>query len=381
MQTEWNPVSEFPEGKRAEMKKVLVAMSGGVDSSVAALLLKEQGFDCVGCTMRLFDGEESPAKTEKTCCSLEDVEDARGVAYRLGMPYYVFNLSDSFQDCVIAPFIESYRSGRTPNPCIDCNRYLKFEKLYERARALSCDAIATGHYARVCREGDRYSLKKALDPSKDQSYVLYSLTQEQLARTLFPLGELTKQQTRELAAAHDFLNAKKPDSQDICFVPDGDYAAFIERTTGLIFPEGDFVSPDGKVLGRHKGIIHYTVGQRRGLGVSAKEPLYVAAIDPERNTVTLTGESGFQIDTVYADRVNIISGEPITSPIRAKVKLRYRQPERPATVRMEGDRPRISFDETQRAPAPGQAAVLYSEDGQTVLGGGTIIRSERRESI
>ena len=381
MQTEWNPVSEFPEGKRAEMKKVLVAMSGGVDSSVAALLLKEQGFDCVGCTMRLFDGEESPAKTEKTCCSLEDVEDARGVAYRLGMPYYVFNLSDSFQDCVIAPFIESYRSGRTPNPCIDCNRYLKFEKLYERARALSCDAIATGHYARVCREGDRYSLKKALDPSKDQSYVLYSLTQEQLARTLFPLGELTKQQTRELAAAHDFLNAKKPDSQDICFVPDGDYAAFIERTTGLIFPEGDFVSPDGKVLGRHKGIIHYTVGQRRGLGVSAKEPLYVAAIDPERNTVTLTGESGFQIDTVYADRVNIISGEPITSPIRAKVKLRYRQPERPATVRMEGDRLRISFDETQRAPAPGQAAVLYSEDGQTVLGGGTIIRSERRESI
>jgi len=381
LQTEWNPVSEFPEGKRAEMKKVLVAMSGGVDSSVAALLLKEQGFDCVGCTMRLFDGEESPAKTEKTCCSLEDVEDARGVAYRLGMPYYVFNLSDSFQDCVIAPFIESYRSGRTPNPCIDCNRYLKFEKLYERARALSCDAIATGHYARVCREGDRYSLKKALDPSKDQSYVLYSLTQEQLARTLFPLGELTKQQTRELAAAHDFLNAKKPDSQDICFVPDGDYAAFIERTTGLIFPEGDFVSPDGKVLGRHKGIIHYTVGQRRGLGVSAKEPLYVAAIDPERNTVTLTGESGFQIDTVYADRVNIISGEPITSPIRAKVKLRYRQPERPATVRMEGDRLRISFDETQRAPAPGQAAVLYSEDGQTVLGGGTIIRSERRESI
>ncbi|MBO5640667.1 MAG: tRNA 2-thiouridine(34) synthase MnmA, partial [Oscillospiraceae bacterium] len=252
-------------------------------------------------------------------------------------------------------------------------------KLYERAQALSCDAIATGHYARVCRDGEKYSLKKALDPSKDQSYVLYSLTQEQLRRTLFPLGEMTKQQTRELAESHGFLNAKKPDSQDICFVPDGDYAAFIERTTGLVFPEGDFVSPEGKVLGRHKGIIRYTVGQRRGLGVSAKEPLYVAAIDPERNTVTLTGESGFRIDTVYAERVNLISGEPLTAPIRAKVKLRYRQPERPATVSMEDGRLRICFDEPQRAPAPGQAAVLYGEDGETVLGGGTIISSERRE--
>ena len=360
------------------MKRVLVAMSGGVDSSVAALLLKEKGYNCIGCTMKLVGSDLLPAKTEKSCCSLDDVEDARSVAFRLGMPYYVLNLSDVFQEKVINPFVCSYMAGCTPNPCIDCNRFLKFEKLYERAKALSCDAVATGHYARITEENGRFFLKKALDPAKDQSYVLYSLTQEELKRTLFPLGELTKQEARALASEHGFLNAGKRDSQDICFVPDGDYAAFIERAAGRTFPEGDFIDRNGRVLGRHRGIIHYTIGQRRGLGISAKTRLYVAAIDPEHNTVTLAEEEDFQIDTVYADRVSMVSGAPLSGMRRVLVKLRYRQQERPAVALQDGDRLVLRLDAPQRAPAPGQATVLYDTDGETVLGGGTITGSERK---
>ena len=357
-------------------KKALVAMSGGVDSSVAALLLKEQGYDCVGCTMRLSDGELT-AKNEKNCCSLDGVEDARSVAFRLGMPYHVFNFADAFEKDVITPFVYMYTKGKTPNPCIECNRRLKFDRLYERAKILGCGAVATGHYARICFDGERWSLKKARDLSKDQSYVLYTLTQEQMAHTLFPLGELEKQQTRELAAGHGFLNANRPDSQDICFVPDGDYAAFIERRLGKHFPEGNFISPEGRVLGRHKGIIHYTVGQRRGLGVPAETKLYVSAIDPVRNTVTLVREEELMIDTVIADHVNVLSGEPMKKTFRGLVRLRYRQPERPAEITQEGDRLYIRFDAPQRAPAPGQAAVVYDPDGETVLAGGTIIASRR----
>lgn len=347
--------------------KVLVAMSGGVDSSVAAYLEKEAGNEVIGVTMRLFgDGIDS------TCCSLDDVEDARSVAYKLGMPYYVFNFSDDFKEKIICKFIESYENGRTPNPCIDCNRYMKFDKLYERAKLLGCEYVVTGHYARIDKENGRYVLKKALDASKDQSYVLYSLTQEQLAHTLFPLGEMSKDETRLIAEKCGFSNAHKPDSQDICFVPDGDYAKVIALHTGKTYAPGDFIDKDGNVLGTHRGIIHYTLGQRKGLGVSAATPLYVCKIDVLNNTVTL-GENGdlFSTELTVGD-FNWISGEAPSETFRCEAKIRYRQKEQPATVYPCGaGKVKIVFDEPQRAITPGQAAVLY--DGEKVLGGGTIL--------
>ncbi len=351
--------------------RAVVAMSGGVDSSVAAILMKERGFDCIGATMRLYVNEDIGVPREHACCTQADAEDARFAAYAIGIPHYVFNFSDTFRREVMDRFAASYERGVTPNPCIDCNKYLKFERLYRRARELECDYVVTGHYARIERDGGRYLLKKAADSGKDQSYVLYTLTQEQLAHTLFPLGDYTKSEVREIAARHGLKNAQKPESQDICFVPTGSYAEFIEGHTGKKYPPGDFVDSEGNVLGRHGGIIRYTLGQRRGLGISAPEPLYVTAIDPLRNTVTLGRSGELYSRRLRAAELNLIALERIERPMRVKAKIRYRQSEQWATVEQTGeDTAEVVFDDPQRAITPGQAVVLYS--GDTVIGGGRI---------
>ena len=351
--------------------KALIAMSGGVDSAVAACLMQQKGYDCVGCTMKLYHNEDLGISRAHTCCSLDDVEDACSVAYRLGMPHYVFNFSDTFRETVIRNFIESYQAGRTPNPCIDCNRYVKFEALYERARVLGCDCLVTGHYARIEQEKGKFVLKKALDASKDQSYVLYSLTQEQLAHTQFPLGALRKAEVREIAREHQFLNAEKPDSQDICFVPDGDYVAAIQRLGGIEPVPGDFLDRDGNKVGIHRGVLCYTIGQHRHLGVSFPERQYVCGLCAEQNTVTLGPAEALYAKTATVTELHWISGEAPAAPIRCKAKVRYRQTEQWATVTPHGEfAAEIVFDEPQRAITPGQSAVFYDND--TVLGGGTL---------
>lgn len=354
--------------------KALIAMSGGVDSSVAAKFMKDAGYDCIGCTMKLYDNEDVGISRAHTCCTLDDVEDARRVAEELGIPHHVFNFKDGFRENVIKRFVDAYEVGKTPNPCIDCNRYMKFDKLFERAKQLECDYIVTGHYARIEFDGEKYCLKKALDDTKDQSYVLYSLTQEQLKHVQFPLGSMKKTEARKLATESNFINAEKPDSQDICFVPDGDYGAFLERETGKNYSTGDFIDKDGNKLGEHKGIVRYTIGQRKGLGISSDKRLYVTEIDTVNNTVRLSDEEDLFKREFTVEDFNWISGVTPDREFTCKAKIRYRQKEQPATVYpLEDGMLRIVFDEPQRAITPGQAAVLY--DGDCVLGGGTIVKA------
>jgi tRNA-specific 2-thiouridylase len=356
-------------------KRTLIAMSGGVDSSVAAYLLQQQGYDCTGATMKLFDNEDIGISRDSACCSLADTEDARAVAEALGIPFHVFNLSLDFKKEVIARFVAAYQNGATPNPCIDCNRYLKFEKLLDRAKQLEMGYLATGHYARIeyNENNKRYLLKKAADEAKDQSYVLYNMTQEQLAQTLFPLGSLRKAKIREIAAAQGFVNAGKRDSQDICFVPGGDYAGFIEQYTGQLFAGGDFVDRQGKVLGRHKGLPRYTIGQRKGLGLALAKPLYVYSKNIADNTVTLCEDADLYSTTLEAADFNWIAGDRPDHPLRVKAKVRYQHKEQWATATVASPATvRIVFDEPQRAIAAGQAVVLY--DGDTVVGGGVIVK-------
>jgi tRNA-specific 2-thiouridylase len=354
-------------------------MSGGVDSAAAAALMLERGYDCVGVTMKLI------ASGGSKCCSLEDINDARMVAWKLGIPHYVLNYTEDFTHFVIEPFIAAYENGETPNPCIECNRHLKFRLLLRRARELEAETLVTGHYARIedpfpageteaagsTGGGGRRLLRKGVDPKKDQSYVLYMMSQEDLASVCFPLGAMTKAEVRIFAEKRGLANAGKKESQDICFVPDGDYGAFMEAYAGKRYAGGNITGEDGKILGRHRGLVRYTLGQRRGLGIACNEPVYVTAKNRETNTLVLGPEPALYSKSLTANRINLIACPSIPRPLRLKVKTRYLQSEQWALVEQTGpDTVHVEFEEAQRAITPGQAAVFY--DGDIVVGGGTI---------
>ncbi len=345
---------------------VLTAMSGGVDSTAAALLLQRQGHDVIGINLKLF--------TPPACSQEDGAQAARSAAQRLGIPFYVFDFSQDFGREVMDRFANAYLRGETPNPCVDCNRYVKLGKLFRRAEALGCGHIATGHYARVEQDSatGRWLLRKGLDQAKDQSYFLYSLTQPQLAHLLLPLGGLTKPQVRALAQEAGMENAQRQESQDICFVPGGDYAAFIRARTGIQPQPGDFVGTAGQVYGQHRGILNYTVGQRKGLGLSFPQPMYVCALRPESNQVVLGENRELFSRRLTAGNLNFISVPSLPRPASVKAKIRYRHQEQPATAVQTGpDQLEVVFDQPQRAITKGQAVVLY--DGDKVIGGGTIL--------
>jgi tRNA (5-methylaminomethyl-2-thiouridylate)-methyltransferase len=356
-------------------RKMLVAMSGGVDSSVAALMVIKKGYQPIGVTMKLYDNDQAGMSDTKTCCSVRDVDDARAVAVRLDMPYYVVNYMDGFKEKVIDKFVRTYIDGATPNPCIDCNRYMKFGGLMEKAAEFGCEKVVTGHYARVVYDENRgeYCLMKAVDTTKDQTYVLYFLNQEQLAHLYLPLGEMTKNEARKLAEEEGFINYSKPDSQDICFVPDGNYSRVIEETLDRHIGEGDFVDREGRVLGKNKGYYHYTIGQRRGLGISAAEPLYVTEIIPETNTVVLGSNEELFTNEVRAVEWNYINAaDASVEEMKVTAKIRYRAKETSGVLIKEKEGVvRVVFDDPVRAVTRGQSLVAY--DGDRVVGGGIIV--------
>lgn len=351
-----------------ENKKVAVAMSGGIDSAVAALLIKQRGYDVRGTTMKLCE----KILDDGSDAALADINDARAICQKLGIEHKVYTLSDEFKSTVIKDFIDTYMNGATPNPCVVCNRLLKFGKLLELELQDGADYIATGHYANIERDTNgRYLLKKAKDTKKDQTYVLWSLNQHQLSHTLFPLGRFTKPEIRKIGVDNGFVNAHKSDSQDICFIPDGDYASFIEKELGEKYPCGDYIDENGNILGRHKGMIHYTIGQRKGLGISMNKHIFVTEKNALNNTVTLADEDRLFKNRVVIRGINLIPFERIDGRMRVEAKIRYSQSQSPAFAEQTGDDEiTLTFDTPQRAPARGQSAVMY--DGDVVIGGGII---------
>ena len=355
------------------MKKALIAMSGGVDSSVAAYLIKKDGYDAVGITLRLHDYAEEEITAGQTCCSERDIEDARKVCESLSIPFSVLNFKDDFKTNVVQRFVDGYLAGETPNPCIDCNRFIKFERLFKSADEMDMDYVVTGHYARIEKDNvsGRYLLKKGMYDLKDQSYVLYNLTQSQLSRTLFPIGTLTKEQVRQIAQENSFINSDKPDSQDICFIKDNDYVSFIENWCGKKFESGDFVDTSGKIIAKHKGIIAYTIGQRKGLGIASTEPYYVIDKDIVNNRVIIGREKEQYRKTLTATNLNFIAVDKLDEDMRCYAKIRYKHKEAPARIiPLEEGKVLVEFDEAQRAVTKGQSVVFY--DGDCVIGGGVI---------
>ncbi len=349
-------------------------MSGGVDSSVAAALLLERGHEVVGVTMRLWTEEDPEApRHHRRCCSVEDTDDARAACDQLGIPHYVLNFEREFEASVVDRFVSEYARGRTPNPCVACNNQVKFRPLLAHALALGADYLATGHYVRLRRNGRGWEMWRAVDPAKDQSYVLYSLGQRELSRTLFPVGEHPKGEIREIARRYRMPNADKPDSADLCFIPSGDYRSFVAQRVAS--RRGDIVDTAGHRVGEHTGIINYTVGQRRGLPASGGgEPVFVLGVDAEADTVVVGRAEELLAPGLIADELSFVSGVAPREPFQAQVRIRYRSEPAPASVSISGDRAEVRFQEPQRAVTPGQAVVFY--DGDRVIGGGTIIRRD-----